>query len=144
MGISWMQAFLNQSSDASLNTLPESDWLHWVDCLAESTSIEPFVLAKIDKEINAGFLMDELSEEYLMAEVVKDEEKEGPEPQKASGLQIAARIGLLGIMQDLIQNGDDVNEESSADIRPIHEAARVGYAKVIELLLAEGAFTEVF
>ena len=79
-----------------------------------------------------------------MSEVVHDGEQEGFEPQKTSGLQIAAQFGLLGIVQDLIRNGDDVNEESSTGMRPIHEAARAGYAGVIELLLAEGALTEVF
>lgn len=80
----------------------------------------------------------------MMAEIVKDEEEETSEPQKASGLQIAVRFGLLGIIQDLIRNGDDVNEESSIGMRPIHEAARAGYDEVIEPLLAEGALTNVF
>lgn len=120
---------------------------HWGHYVQRSQSVEAkkhFIELLNDRERLAACLqvINEVPSN-LMPEIVKDEE-EASEPQKASGLQIAVRFGLLGIMQDLIRNGDDVNEESSIGMRPIHETARAGYAEVIELLLAEGALTDVF
>lgn len=120
-------------------------WGHYVQ-RAQSVEAKKHAIELLnDRERLAACLqvIDEVPSN-LMAEIVKDEEEEASEPQKASGLQIAVRLGLLEIMQDLIRNGDDVNEESSICMRPIHEAARAGYAEVIELLLAEGPLTDIF
>jgi cytohesin len=54
-------------------------------------------------------------------------------------LHAAAHVGNLGKVQNLIENGADVNGKNSRLCTPLHVAAASGHKEVAELLIAKGA-----